>query len=204
MALTDEEIRADRKIDLLYKNLEHVSSAYFAAEGVYPSWEAAFALIVGQIFIAYYSGNLCPSQQSWLVAFGFILSAIWFIIVSLNLQYALHIERETRKLQNMIDDEMIKSESCRPEFVRPWVWGKKDWKIGNIFWGTLPNGAPVGRKTWLETVLKSTWFYRRLLPFILCLIWISFFNIYTPIFIVIVIILWSSYFKFKLDLQPNL
>jgi hypothetical protein len=89
MAENDEERIRNRRIDLLYKNLEHVSSAYNAAEGVFPYWEAAFAIIVGQIFIAYYGQGICPSQKMQLAFLGAILSSIWFILVSLNLQYAL-------------------------------------------------------------------------------------------------------------------
>ena len=31
----------------IYKNLDHAYQAYFQAEGFFPLWEAAFALIVG-------------------------------------------------------------------------------------------------------------------------------------------------------------
>jgi len=81
LTLIDNETR----INLLYKNLEHVSHAYFTAEGIFPYWETVFALIVGQLFIAYFQG-IFPSQEILLIVFGIVLSFIWFILVSLNLQ----------------------------------------------------------------------------------------------------------------------
>jgi hypothetical protein len=80
----------DKRIEQIYKNLEYVSHAYFQAEGVFPFWEAAFALIVGQLFLAYFDPNASNSQQRWLEAvIGCIITYIWFILVSLNLQYSV-------------------------------------------------------------------------------------------------------------------
>ncbi len=201
MVISNEEIRINRKIDLLYKNLEHVSAAYFAAEGVYPSWEAAFALIVGQIFIAYYGQHVCPSQQFLLAVFGVVLSSIWFIIVSLNLQYAIHIEREARRLQDMLDDEIKKNGSANQlEFIRPWIWEKKDWTLGDIFWGVRPKARHVSKGVWFAVIIKSTWFYRRVLPFFLCLFWIYVWNSCALIPIVLIIAVLFYNFKPKLDL----
>ena len=44
-----------------YKNLEFVSKAYSVAEGAFPLWEAVFALIVGQILIAFQL--TCPHRS---------------------------------------------------------------------------------------------------------------------------------------------
>lgn len=168
----EEKTRSER-IDLLYKNLEHVSAAYFTAEGVYPYWEAAFAIIIGQIFIAYYGQGSCASQQIYLAFFGVVLSLIWFLLVSLNLQYAIYIEGRARVLQNMLKNEYEKNGFRTLEFIEPWVKDKLNWSVGNIFWGTVPDGEEETKSQWFATLLKSTWFYRRALPFMLLMIWIS-------------------------------
>ena len=38
------DIDDDKKMDLIYKNLEYVSRSYSTAEQVYPFWEAAFSI----------------------------------------------------------------------------------------------------------------------------------------------------------------
>ena len=60
------DIDDDKKMDLIYKNLEYVSRSYSTAEQVYPFWEAAFALIVGQLIVAYFNPDVCIYQQKWL------------------------------------------------------------------------------------------------------------------------------------------
>lgn len=81
-----------RRVDLLYKNLEHAFTAYSAADGVFPYWEAAFSIIIGQIFIAYYGQGMCIYQKTCLAVIGLILSLIWFVLVSLSLQNAIYME----------------------------------------------------------------------------------------------------------------
>ena len=139
-----------------------------------------------------------------LAFFGALLSLIWFIMVSLNLQYAIHIAKKASEIQDELDKELKGTSSASLEFVRPWLNGKMDWTLENIFWGTTPKGKLVTKKQWLATITKSTWFYRRLLPFILCLSWIFFVNIYVSILIaVIIVILFSFKFNPRLPQSPN-
>jgi len=69
----------------IYKNLEFVSKAYSVADGAFPLWEAVFALVVGQLLIAYFSPYAHDDQKIGLAILGLILSVVWFILVSLNL-----------------------------------------------------------------------------------------------------------------------
>jgi hypothetical protein len=64
--LQTEGRQRERRIDLLYKNLEYISSAYSLAEGAFPFWEAAFALIIGQVLMAYFTPGVCIYQLIWL------------------------------------------------------------------------------------------------------------------------------------------
>jgi hypothetical protein len=113
MADTEAQKRRDRRIDLLYKNLEYVSDAYNSAEQVFPFWEAAFALIVGQLIVAYFNPGICIYQKRVLAIIGIIISAIWFILVSLNFQHALSLEREISELHNYLEID-FKSENALP------------------------------------------------------------------------------------------
>ena len=62
------------------KNLEFMAKAYSVAEGVFPLWEAVFALIVGQIFIAYFSTNVDHWQKILIALLGLILSFTWLYL----------------------------------------------------------------------------------------------------------------------------
>ena len=98
-----------RRIQLLYKNLEHVSHAYFQAEGVFPLWESAFALIIGQLLIAYFNPEYfyqkftaSDEQRFWICLVSASMSFAWFMLVSLNLQNSLHVEERMHYLQAKI------------------------------------------------------------------------------------------------------
>ena len=68
-------------IDNLYKNLDHISKAYLSTESVILAWEAIFALVVGQLFIAYVGLDDAKRNEifgSLIVLVGFILSISWF------------------------------------------------------------------------------------------------------------------------------
>jgi hypothetical protein len=80
--------------DDLYKNLEFALNAYTIAENVFPLWEAAFALIVGQILI---------------------VSAIWFILVSLNCLNAAYVDGEMCKIR-----DCIRTYHFSTPFIWPW------------------------------------------------------------------------------------
>ena len=171
------------RIDLLYKNLEYNSQAYTAAESGFPSWEAAYALIVGQLFIAYFQMQQVTLQltlsvpiinlrsidpHNFIAFFGLLLSGFWFILVSLNLQTAAsHMYRQLHESHSLLRQEL----GCTPaniQFIEiyPNDIDKKNWKISDILWGNKP-----GESRSLRKMLKSTWFYRRALPFILFLVW---------------------------------
>ena len=158
----------ERKIDMLYKNLEHASNAYFAVETVFPVWEAAFALIVGQLFVAYFNPDICPYQQIQLAIIGTIVSSMWFILVSLNYQNALHMDGKIRHLHDLLEKDYLIDLSVH-DFIKPWPDSedKDKWTIRKIFFGLSDKDKGFNLKA-----LKATWFYRRLLPFILCIIWV--------------------------------
>jgi len=168
MAEDDAETKRNRKIDMIYKNLEHVSKAYSTAEGVFPYWETVFALIIGQLFIAYFESP-CYDQKMWLAILGLILSFIWFILVSLNYQNALHIGRKAEYLEDQLQTELDK-DIATPlrDFVVAWPRSidRDKWTLTSIILGWPPNERGSFSKA-----LKSTWFWRRSLAVTLFLAW---------------------------------
>ena len=210
---TDEK---KQRIDMIYRNLEHASSCYFEGDSVFPLWESAFALIIGQIFIAYFDRGICPIQETWLIRLGAILSLIWFLLVSLNLQNAYYMERSVKKLQRQLNEEIkIDPDFQYKEFIKPWPSqeDKSKWTLSDIFWGTKPKGdceeKPKendwfkSRIKWFRIIIKSTWFYRRILSLILFLFWIYIDN--SGIFLVImaIIVIWFIKFDPKVDADPT-
>jgi hypothetical protein len=103
----------------LYKNLEFVSKAYYVAEGAFPLWEAVFALIEGQILVAYFSSHVHTDQKIGLAFLGLVISIIWFMLVSLNYLNARYINEKMDKLHSclsVLDPSM--------PFVWPWPTDK--------------------------------------------------------------------------------
>jgi hypothetical protein len=170
---------ADKKD--IYRNLEYVSKAYFSAEQVFPFWEAAFALIIGQIFIAYFNPQLCNSQKIWLASLGAILSIIWFILVSLDYLNAAHMDRKMQGLCRRYNDILEessgkdKADSTKGKqdslFIWPWPNSKdkQKWTLKVILTGHLPDEE---NQVCIGDLLKSTWFWRKILPLLLCIYWI--------------------------------
>jgi len=52
------------KINLIYKNLQYISNTYNTSEQIFPIWEAAFALIVGQLMVAYFDPGICNNDTN--------------------------------------------------------------------------------------------------------------------------------------------
>jgi len=176
-----EEARKNRRIDLLYKNLGHVSNAYNAEESIFPLWESAFALIIGQLFIAFFDKG--ASRYLMPLAFlGLTLSIFWLALVSLNLKNAQHVVGQIEDLHKSLADEL---HSLNLEFVKPWPEdeGKKNWCwLGNILLGSKPKcmvkSEAKGRTTSDRPMVsrfidlsKSTWIWRRMLPVLLIISW---------------------------------
>jgi hypothetical protein len=94
------------------------------------------------------------------------------MLVSLNLQNSLHAEKQVQYLQSQLAARLKKwADSQVIEFIDPWPCAKQkeSWKWRDIFIGKRSD------EKWNEALWKarkSTWFYRRLIPFILSLFWI--------------------------------
>jgi hypothetical protein len=180
----------------IYRILDFISNAYSTAENVFPFWEAAFALIIGQLLVAYFDPAYFNANgtielidlrvfkihpQMLLSIIGCIISYIWFILVSLNYQNAAFMDDKLKRLKTWIDFEFEYSKDYKwqseylPDypFVWPWPTSKErdEWGIWNILIGHNKSETP------LEGLIKarrSTWLYRRILPAILLVIWTIF------------------------------
>jgi hypothetical protein len=182
------------KEDQIYRNLEYVSKAYFAVEGIYPFWESAFALIVGQIFIAYFTSQACNDQKIGLVWLGLFLSFLWLILVSLNLQYANHIDTKMQKLR-----DCLRRCDPPPSFIWPWREKEDGSSLGNTLYSLV-----IGKKEEettrqaLANLPWSTWFYRRFLPFVLVCFWGQLlYKYFVTIFVIILLVLMFICYKKK-------
>jgi len=176
------ESEKKERIELLYRNLEYNSNAYIAAETAFPFWESAYALIIGQLFIAYfqmqqsnlklrvpfYELNIINFDAHISIAlFGLILSGLWFVLVSLNLQNANHMDSVIQESHSLLRKEL----NCTPVSVSfieiyPSSFEKANWGRWDIFWGNNP-----GKMRDFKKMRKSTWFYRRVLPFVIFISW---------------------------------
>lgn len=153
------------KREILAKNLEYVSNTYNATEQIFPIWEAAFALIVGQLLIAYFDPAACRDQQKWITIVGSLISLIWLILVSLNLQHALSMNKILRSLEMRLNSSAIPN-----EFLSPWQQNvNESWTLLDIIIGKSNEEGVVDA---LIKASRSTWFYRRSLPFALLVIWL--------------------------------
>ena len=164
---TDEE---KFRIELLHKNFDCIMSAYSSAEDVFPYWEAAYAIIIGQLFIAYFGNiSLGGNALQLLAILGSVLSLSWLILVSLNLQHANRLNDTLIDYGNFLDNAykhyQVKIESIG--FTSPFRY--KQPRISDLIIGK--NEKECFRQA-LKKMPRSTWFYRRLLPFVLTFIWI--------------------------------
>jgi len=156
-------------IDLVYRNLEFISKAYYSAEGVFPFWESAYALIVGQLLIAYFQKETSLINNFLVISSGLIFSFFWYRLVSLNRQRAIYLAYTMKHLEFKLIQEYNKkklkfyTESPPKNFSS---YGNKvkyfESNMG-LFAELLPN-----RGAW-----KSTWYFRRILPLSLIFLWVT-------------------------------
>jgi hypothetical protein len=80
-----------------------------------------------------------------------MISYIWFLLVSLNLQHAYHLNEQAECLENRINDELMGKTSLT-EFVKPWAEkeDRKNWTLGKII---------IGKKKkddkWIESLREA-------------------------------------------------
>jgi len=161
------------RITLINENLKHVMHATYSAEPAMLGWETIFALIEGQLIIAYFD---CKNNSPQYIAlFGLILSFSWLLLVSIN-----HMHQDYRSkvikyleadLKKCYHDEMglnfWSEDICKDQRAKWWLlgvlpieWIPEDWPR---------NLKPLPLRKWVT----STWTYRFLIPLILTLGWIS-------------------------------
>ena len=92
-------------IDNLYKNLTHIANAYSATQTIILAWGAIFALVIGQLFIAYI--NLSDTQKKTnlgelIILMGFILSICWFAMSVISQRFQRDRIRKMTKLEVLI------------------------------------------------------------------------------------------------------
>ncbi|VVB69187.1 Uncharacterised protein [uncultured archaeon] len=157
----------DKKELLLYKNLEFISNAYYSAEGIFPFWESAFALIVGQIIIAHFAASNF-GERAFLSFIGFIFSILWFKLVCVTRQHAKFLDNTMKNLESKLDDEYQKSKS---KFFGESKKEKIDeFKNDEIIENFNFNFSMLFEMRPKWEAWDSNWYIRRLLPFLLAII----------------------------------
>lgn len=161
-------LKEHEKIELLYRNLEFISKAYYSAEGVFPFWESAYALIVGQLLIAYFQKETNLISNFIMVGAGLIFSFFWYRLVSLNRQHAIYLDNTMKHLEFKLIQEYYKNEltfytESPPENFSSYGNKVKYFKFNTgLFAELLPKGS----------ARKSTWYFRRILPLSLIFLWV--------------------------------
>lgn len=184
----DSELFTPRDIKILEKKLDRLMCAYSAAEGLFPAWEAAFALIIGQLLIACL-GNYTSLQQISLLLpmvnrislliilmfLGLILSFFWLILVTLNLRYANILDTKIRACEEILGNA-YQNKGKSKEDIKAIISGSAfiEYDDHPGLWNTVI-GCKKGEnfKIACSKMLTSTWFYRRLLPLISVIIWLT-------------------------------
>ncbi len=93
------------ELEILYKNLDHISKAYLSTQSEIIAWEAIFALVVGQIFLAFIQLN--DDQRTGMIGsvviiLGSIFSLIWFAVFPKTQHYQRDRVRKLKKLEERI------------------------------------------------------------------------------------------------------
>ena len=95
------------KIELIYKNLEYISRAYFSAEQIFPLWEAIYALIAGQLLVAFFTVKHTDFRGSIAIA-GMIFSVFWFLVINTSFTYSRERVKKFGKLEMILEAEYNK------------------------------------------------------------------------------------------------
>jgi hypothetical protein len=77
--MCDEEKNSNNEIGLIYKNLQYISQATYSAESVMLGWETIYALIEGQLIIAYFD----KIQSNIIISAGLLFACMWLILVDM-------------------------------------------------------------------------------------------------------------------------
>lgn len=142
------------KIELLYKNLEHISNAYFSGEQIFPLWEAIYALIVGQLLVAFFTGT---EYKELIAVAGLIFSLTWFMVVYLSY---FHARNRTIKMEDL--EGILESEYEKIKLKLP---GNGNFKFHKIKLSKENRGIPLGP-------ILRTWLWRVCAPIPIIILWI--------------------------------
>lgn len=151
------------EIELLYDNLEFISKAYYSAEGIFPFWESAFALIVGQILLAYFEKG---QHNPILILCGLIFSFFWFRLVSLNRQHAKYLAYTMKSLEFKLIQKYRKKGLKFYTESPPENFSLCENRVDFFRLNASSFAELRPTKAW-----KSTWYFRRILPLSLILLW---------------------------------
>jgi len=152
----DQELHDDKyKIELLYKNFDSISHAYFSGEQIFPLWEAVYALIEGQLLVAFFTAN--NGNGKILIAFtGIIFSFIWFKVITLSFHYSRYRSENLLELEDILEKEYNK--------IRFKLPGNSNFKFYKI--------VSKPKKKGLRMYLSTSWLWRRGTPVIIIVVWL--------------------------------
>ena len=137
---------------------------------MFPSWEIIYALVIGQLIIACFDTDSLELQK-FAIIFGSILSVCWFVMVSINLQYSIYRSKVMDELEDELVDKLENEFKMTFRKASPPRDDKKDSPKSK-------KDSPKSKKdspkmfSFKKSDLKTTWFYRRVVPFLLFLFWV--------------------------------
>ncbi len=154
----------DNKFGLIYKNLDHLMFATFSAEPSMLGWETIYALIEGQLIIA------CLDKFNMILVFaGLLFSFFWLILVDINYKHQVYRSKAIEDMQALLKDYYKKEglsfcteDVCREQKLKWQVLGVMPINLIPEFIKNIP----------IRGRITSTWFYRKIVPIGLIIIWV--------------------------------
>ncbi len=98
---------SEEKIDLLKERYEYAFNARLNSQQIYPLWENIYALIVGQIFIAYFTTSK-PHYEYIICATGILFSFFWLVLIITNEKSSFSMMMNIQSIENDIQMEYNK------------------------------------------------------------------------------------------------
>ena len=150
------------KINLLNENLKHIMHATYSVEPAMLGWETIYALIEGQLIIAYFGNN----KNQLIILAGLFFALSWVILVDMNHKHQIYRSKAIENLEAILKDYyknadlgFYKQDICAEQ--------KLEWRL---LWILPVKWIPESMQ--IRRILTSTWTYRKLAPILLILFWI--------------------------------
>lgn len=157
-------------IDYIYKDLLYTSDSYFASEQIYPYWETIYTIILVGLIAWYFdkSSDDISVAGVIIILLGLILSLTWLFLVLREEKFSIARTQRMRALEKALEkkigyeiNDLDKSDDDNDRFYL--------FSLAKLIEKRIKgNSNPLAIWNW------RTWTYRKLIPILLCILWIFF------------------------------